>query len=436
MAAVVTALLLAASGIVAAEPAPQGLTLPDAVAHGLEASHRLAELRAREAAARATLASSEAAERPIASAQAGYTRTNHVPEFVISMPGVGLRPLYPDVPNNYRTRLDLQWPIYTGGRTDALQRAASAEIAASEADLEAARADLRLEITRAYWALVTATDTVRVLQESLRRADAHLTDVGNALQQGLVPPNDVSSVRAQESRQRMLLVQAGGQRDVAAAALNRLLGQPLATPLVLAATLDEPSGTTPGLEALVTEARRGRSDRVALEQRRQSAMARRDAAARGRWPTIGVGGGYDAARPNPRIFPRENAWKGSWDASVNVNWPWWDGGRSRAATAEAAAVADAAGERIAEFDTLLEMEVRQRAIELAAAEAAVQAARDAVTAATDTRRVVGDRFAVGVATNTDVLDADVALLQAELDRTRALADVRLADARLARAVGR
>jgi outer membrane protein TolC len=41
-----------------------------------------------------------------------------------------------------------------------------------------------------------------------------------------------------------------------------------------------------------------------------------------------------------------------------------------------------------------------------------------------------------VATNTDVLDAQVALLQAELDRTRAQANAQLAAARLARALGR
>jgi outer membrane protein TolC len=41
-----------------------------------------------------------------------------------------------------------------------------------------------------------------------------------------------------------------------------------------------------------------------------------------------------------------------------------------------------------------------------------------------------------VATSTDVLDAQVALLQAELDRTRALANARLAAARLDRALGR
>jgi outer membrane protein TolC len=49
---------------------------------------------------------------------------------------------------------------------------------------------------------------------------------------------------------------------------------------------------------------------------------------------------------------------------------------------------------------------------------------------------VGERFNAGVAISTDVLDAEIAVLQAGLDRTRALANARLAEARLQRAVGR
>jgi outer membrane protein TolC len=49
---------------------------------------------------------------------------------------------------------------------------------------------------------------------------------------------------------------------------------------------------------------------------------------------------------------------------------------------------------------------------------------------------VAERYRAGVITQTEVLDAEFALLQAELDRTRALAGVRLAEARLARAIGR
>jgi outer membrane protein TolC len=120
---------------------------------------------------------------------------------------------------------------------------------------------------------------------------------------------------------------------------------------------------------------------------------------------------------------------------VNVSWPLFDGGRARSEIAEAAASARAVEERLADFDAALAVEIRQRVTEIVSARAAIDAATDAVRSAAEARRVLGDRFAAGVATSTDVLDAHVALLQAELDRTQAVATAHLADARLARALG-
>jgi outer membrane protein TolC len=99
-------------------------------------------------------------------------------------------------------------------------------------------------------------------------------------------------------------------------------------------------------------------------------------------------------------------------------------------------MASAARERLAEFDSVLAVEMRQRALDIESGRAAIAAADDAVRAATEARRVVAERYRAGVATQTEVLDAEFALLQSELDRTRALAGVRLAEARLARALGR
>jgi outer membrane protein TolC len=129
-------------------------------------------------------------------------------------------------------------------------------------------------------------------------------------------------------------------------------------------------------------------------------------------------------------------WEPSWDASVGVSWPIADGGRVRAEMAEAAAAARALEARLAEFDGILDVEIRQRVNDLAATRAAIGAAEAGVRAATEARRVAADRFAAGVATNTDVLVAQGALLQAALDRTEALASARLAEARLMRALGR
>ena len=115
------------------------LTLDEARTRAVEASHRLAEARARESVAQAAIAVRQAAERPIVSASAGYARTNHVTPFFVPGPAGLPRAIYPDVPDNYRSRLDLQWPIYTGGRTDALERAARSEADAAAASDRAAR---------------------------------------------------------------------------------------------------------------------------------------------------------------------------------------------------------------------------------------------------------------------------------------------------------
>lgn len=434
-ASVLTIALASAPVLSAQEGATVTVTLEEAQSRAIAASHRLAEARARQAAATAAIDVREAASRPNVALQAGYARTNHVPVFEIPFLARPDQVIYPDIPDNYRTRVDLQWPIYTGGRTDALERAARAEAAAVEGEVSAARGDLRLETARAFWAVVTAKEAVVVLEQGVARAQAHVSDVRARLNAGFVPPNDVASAEAQESRERMLLIEARNQRDVAIADLGRLIGAPPGQNVDTAAILGVPAPAARDLDALIATARQSRGERVAMERRIDAADAQRAAAAAGRRPQLAVGGGYDYARPNPRIFPRSNDWKTSWDAGINMVLPLWDGGRTAADVAQATAAATAANERLAEFDSTLGVEIRQRVLDIDSGRAAIAAADDAVRAATEASRVVAERYRVGVISQTDVLDADYALVQAQLDRTRTQANVRLAEARLARALG-
>jgi outer membrane protein TolC len=431
-------LLVLAPGPVLLAQGPPALTLTieEAQARAIDASNRLAEAQARETAAQAAVLVREAASRPQIAAIAGYTRTNHVPEFTVPGPTGQPRVLYPDVPDNYRTRMDLQWPIYSGGRTDALERAARAEAAAAAGEVAAARADLRLEVARAFWAVVTARAAIDTLQQGVARAQAHVADVRERLNAGLVPPNEIASAEAQQSRARMLLIEAQNQRDVASADLARLIGRDLAQPIEPASPLDGAAPLAESLESLVTAARASRPERTMLERRVDVAEEQRTAAAAGRLPVVSLAGGVDYARPNPRIFPRAERWDDSWDVGLNVSWSLWDGGRTSAEVAHASSLSIAARRRLAEFDSVLGVEVRQRALEIDSGRAAVAAATDAVRAATEAHRVVTERYRAGVITQTEVLDAEAVLLQAELDRTRALAAIRLAEARLARAVGK
>lgn len=429
-------LLLAAAPAAAQPPVALRLTLDEAIARARAASQRLAELRAREEGAAAAVAQREAAERPVVAAHAGYTRTNHVDEFGVPTPDGRFRVIYPDIPDNYRTRVELHWPLYTGGRGAALAHAARAEREALGAETAVAEADLALETARAYWAVVTAGESVRVLEAAAARAEAHLADVRARLDAGVAAPHEVAAVEAQRARQQMLLAEARGQHLSSEAALARLLGLPLDQRFALVEPLDVPqSVATPG-RASSREPGADRPERAAARLRLDAVQAREAAARVGDWPAVALLGGVDYAHPNPRIFPRRAEWVASWDLTVQASWSIWDGGRTQAELAQARAAVAAERARAAEIDAAVALDVRQRRLELDAAQAAVAAADEAVRAAAEAERVAADRFDAGLATSTEVLDAQVARLQAELDRTRARAGLRLALARLARAEGR
>jgi outer membrane protein TolC len=421
---------IAAYDVRAQEQAVTRLSVSDAITRAVDVSHRLAESLARQQGAEAAIRTREVSDHPLVELNAGYSRTNHVQEFGVPQANGALRLIYPDIPDNYFTRATFQWPIYTGGRADALVRAAQAEARAAAADTEIARADLRLEVVRTYWALVTATDAVRVVEEALSRADAHLRDVRSQFDAGLIPPNDVSAAEAQRSHQELQLIEARNQRSSMLEELRRLTGisgeilptEPLGVPSAAA----RPTIPSPPAE---------RAEQRAIAERISASEEREEAIARERRPAVVVNAGAEYANPNPRIFPRASIWHTSWEAGVAVNWNLWDGGRVAAERAEAAAATRALRARRDEVNSLIATDVRQRRLDVDSAYAALATADAAVRSATETRRVIGERFAAGVATSTDVLDAQFALLQAELERTRTLANIHLAEARLDRALG-
>jgi outer membrane protein len=433
--ATVVVMVFFAAADALAQPATVPLTLEDARSRASDTSHRLAEMRARETQAQATIGIRRAADRPTVTVSGGYTRTDHIVPFGVLQPTGRINVIYPDIPDNYFTHAGLQWPIYTSGRSDALERAAEAEARAVAAELRVTRADLRLEVTRAFWARVTADDAVRVFQEALERAEAHVRDIKAMFDAGLVPPSDVASAEAQRSRERMQLIETQNAQRATDLDLKRLTGLPSDADVRI--ELQPPAGAVAeSQEDLVAAALQERAERDALRERVAAAEERQTAAAAGLKPTIAVSANGDFANPNPRIFPRAAEWRGFWDATLNVSWPLWDGGRSKAEAAEAGANAAALREQLADLDTLIALEVRQRQLDIESARAVLAAAADTVASAQEARRVLGERFRVGVATSTDVLDAQVTLLQAELDHTRAASNLNLAEARLERALGR
>jgi len=436
--------LMAAPGVSAAQtPAPTtpgiNLTVEDAVRLAEEHAPRLAEARAHEAAAESNLAALYASSRVSGAVSAGYQRGNHVDEFLLPTP-TGPRGLFPDIPNTYRVRGEVNIPVYAFGRVGATLDAARAEIEATGADRSTVNSDVRLDATRAYWWLVTARTTVRVFEESLARTDAYVSDVKARVDAGVLPPNDVLSAQAQRGRQYVRLIQARNDEALAELDLARLVGAPPGTHITTTTAADQPAAGTSELTSanavqLVDRALAARSERTALTERSAGLRSSAMAALANTRPYLAGQVSVEPSRPNMRFLPPTDAWKTSWLAGINVTWPLFDSGKAKAEHAALTAQATAVDARRTEFENLVSLEVRQRLLELESSRAAIVAAAESVVAATEARRVLEERFRAGVATSTDVLDAQVAQLESEVEHTRLQAALRIGEARLLRALG-
>lgn len=416
------------------------LTLDEAIARGLADAPRVQEARARAQAATATRTGREALSRPTASLLSGYTRTNHVAAFAVPLAGGGSRVIFPDIPDNWRLRADVLFPLWTGGRTPALVEAATADVAAAEADVRIVEAELALEVALAYWQVVTARAAVAVLDEGLARTDAWVADVQARVDAGVSSPHEVPQARAQRARQQVQRIQAAQAATVAQRELARLTGLPAGEVIDTVTPVDRPlaalgtAGPASGAE-LLEQAIEARAERAALDARRASFVAAGRAAMAALRPQVATMAGVEPARPNARFVPRSDQWHTSWDIGIAVTWSVWDGGRARAERAAVLAHAEALRHRQREFDARLDVEIAQRLLDLESGRAAVAASDEAVAAAAEVHRVLRARFDAGVATSTEVLDAQQAWLEASLERTRLQASVRVAESRLLRSVG-
>jgi len=426
----------------AAEASVVRLTVDEAVARAIAASPRLGRLSALEAAAEAQARGARADRWPQVDLGAGYTRRSEVPELAIFAPTnnpaqpVERIVVFPNIQDNWRLRAGLALPIWTGGRLGGQIEAAAQGRAAAGEDLRAGRADLVFETKSAYWSLVTARESQRVLRESIRAYEAHLADARNRERFGLAARNEVLAVQVEQDRVELDRLRAEAAADAGEANLHRLLDLPPSARFEPAEPLEASAAPRPDVEALVAEAQAGRAERKAVAARVAAAEAVAGAERGARLPQMALTGGYTYANPNRDIVPPTTDWKDTWDLGVGLSWNVFDGGRRSANEARARAQADAAREQLRELDRWIRLEVTQRALELRTAEARLAVAGRSVESAAESRRVAGDRYREGVIPSSELIDAEVAHERAALARTEALAALRLTAAGLDRAVGR
>lgn len=414
-----------------------GLTLDDAIAAGLSQSRTLRASAARADAAEARAGEARTARLPMLKGEASYRRLSEVDPFQIQLPG-STKPtvISPVVLDNSSFRVSLQQPLFTGFRISNSIESAERGAEAAGWDNVNDRADLVLAITSAYWSLYQMREVERFAGENVARLDRYLGDARKLMQAGLATRNDVLKIEVQLSNAHLAQIDAENDARLAAMNLNTLLSRPVDMPVeLLSKPADDLLTSPPPADSLTKAALAGRADLQAWRARVEASRAGVAAARAGWWPQLALSGNYVYARPNSRIFPVKDEFQGTWDVGVALSMDLWNWGMTARQTEAAEAAVRQQEYLSAQMEDAVALEVNRAALQMNRARQRAEVAALALGQAEEQSRTTEQRFSTGLATATDLLDAEVALQQAKTTQSGARVESEIARARLTRALG-
>src|SRR5213083_3001302 len=299
-----------------------------------------------------------------------------------------------------------------------------AEVAVEDVELQ--RQLISLAVKEAYTNILFAGRLIRVQEQAVQRAELNLRSARGFFEVGTRPKSDVARAEVDVANAKVDLIRARNAERLARVALATAMGLPATTPLQIQDNL---------LYQPVT-LDRARLAEDALRQRPEYRQARLNAEAndarlrrsfRDFFPDITGGGFYGAQRADMNEI---------WELNLSLNWTLYDGGNRIARYREARANLEAAQARVKASELDISREVEQSINNVIEADERIQAAQVAVVSAQENFRLAKGRFDAGVGTILELTDAQLALTQAQNTEAQALADYRIALARLDRAVGR
>jgi outer membrane protein len=265
--------------------------------------------------------------------------------------------------------------------------------------------------------------------------EAHVKDIRNFFNQGIVTKNEVLKVEVQLSNVQLLQIEAQNTVRLTTIGLNSLIGIPLETQLDMRSSLQYEEKNYGELKSLLEQAIENRPDLQAMALRVKGGEASVGFARSGWFPQIFLQANYIYAKPNPRIFPTLDRFRNTWDVSLTASFDIWNWGTTIHQTDQAEAQLSQAQDGLAQLTDGVILEVTQTYLALDQAKERIAVAEKGVVQAEENYRITHQKFRSGLALNSELLDAEVALLQARFNHVQAMVDYKLADAKLLKSVG-
>ncbi len=158
--------------------------------------------------------------------------------------------------DNYNAALSMRYNIYQGGKTVASVHAARFNYEAGKSGFRGSQQDLILAVVAAYYQLLQEEQFTRVAEKSLQRAESHLDFANARFENGLASRADILKAKTEQSNAKLDLIHARNAAAMARGKLNNALGQEVGLPIKIvddlsAGPVDETSGNKSKFQTFV-----------------------------------------------------------------------------------------------------------------------------------------------------------------------------------------
>jgi outer membrane protein TolC len=411
------------------------LTLDESLKIGLENSKTLHSSKLKIVSAEAQLSQANAAGLPSLGLGASYTRLSSIQPYNITIPGLGSFNVSPSILDNYVAKATLTQPLFTGFKISSNSEIARNNSLAVKQDYSKDEQDVIYNIKNAYWSLFLTGKVKDAVDDNVQQMKAHLEDIQNFFKQGLATKNEVLKVEVQLSEAQLSQIDARNSVKLATVNFDNVINIPLSTDIEIQKDVQVENENIEEIDQLIDKAMKNRPDLKSLQFKLDASKNGITLAQSGWYPQIVLAGEYDYNKPNQRILPVQNQFNGTWAVNVGLTYNLWDWGTTKAQTTQAESQYEQTKDSFSTLKDAVTLDVTQNYYNLVKAKEKVLVTQQTVSQAEENYRVTDDKFKQGLTLNSELLDAEVALVQAKTNYAQSVVDYELAKAQIERATG-
>jgi outer membrane protein len=405
------------------------LTLKEAVELGIRNSKQLKISGARVEEASAALKEAQEKRLPDAKASGAY--------MWLSSANVNLKSSSgnngggsPKVSQALYGIVNASLPIYTGGRIRYGIESSRFLAEAAKLDAETDRDAVIMNTVEAYVNLYKAKAALDLVNENLGQARQRVKELTSLEKNGLLARNDLLKAELQASNTELSLLEVENNWQLANINMNLMLGLPDKTVLQPDSSMINEVISLQPLETYVQSGEKNRKELESVGLKTQAAQSGVKATRGELYPSLALTGGYVAA-DIPKVLTITNAVNIGVGFSYNIGSLWKT--KSKLQGAEARVKQLTATREL--MSDQVRLEVNRAYLNWLNSQKKIEVYQKAVEQASENYRIIKNKYNNSLATTTELLDADVAQLQAGMNLLFSRADAVVVYNQLLQAAG-